>query len=126
MWAGGNLWLLGNTAFMFTETIHSWLLFLEWPFYLRHSILLRWWYIIVGSIYSAQLVSDFFAVVGMQDWETYDTYENYTFIDMFTTMFLAYNCLLHFPAVPITILLIAKEIEMMFFQIVTTNGPADY
>lgn len=45
---------------------------------------------------------------------------------MFTNMFLAYNCLMHWPAVPVTFFMIIKEVEMTIFQLVTTNGPADY
>ena len=53
MWAGGNIWLLGNTVFMFLQIVDTWFLMVEWPFYLRHTFALRWVWIIVGIIYSA-------------------------------------------------------------------------
>jgi hypothetical protein len=125
-WADGNLWLLGNTIFMIVLSIHTWFLMLEWPFYLRHTFGLRWVWIIIGIIYSAQIVSDAFAVLGMDEWRTDDVYEKYTLVDMFMNMFLAYNVLLHWPVVPITVAMIGKEVEMTIYQLVTTNGPAEY
>ena len=82
--------------------------------------------LIVSDIYTLQLISDAMAVIGMDKWETEDTYENYTLMDMFTSMFLAYNVIMHWPIGFNTIIMNMKEIEMMIYQIFTTNGPADY
>ena len=117
---------MGNTIFMAVQVVHTWFLMLEWPFYLRHTFALRWIWISVGIIYSVSLFSDAMGVIGMDEWRDYDTYESYTVVDMFTNMFLAYNVLMHWPIIPITLMNIAKEVEMTIFQLVTTNGPADY
>jgi hypothetical protein len=55
------------------------------------------------------------AVIGMDKWETEDTYENYTMMDMFTSMFLCYNVIMHWPIGFNTIIMNMKEIEMMIY-----------
>ena len=99
---------------------------MEWPFYLRHTYALRWCISLVSILYSLWIISDAFAVIGMDKWETDDTYENYDMMDMMTDMFLAYNVIMHWPIALTGIIMVTKEIEMNIYQMVTTNGPADY
>lgn len=125
-WAGGNFWLVGNSIFALVQTIHTWFLVFEWPFYLRHTYALRWAISLLSIIYSLWIFSDGMAVIGMDKWETDETYQNYDLADMITDMFLAYNVIMHWPIALTGIVIITKEIEMNIFQMVTTNGPADY
>jgi len=99
---------------------------MEWPFYLRHTYAYRWLISLLSIIYSTWIISDGLAVIGMDKWETHDTYENYDMMDMMTDMFLAYNVIMHWPIALTGIVMIIKEIEMNIYQMVTTNGPADY
>ena len=125
-WAGGNFWLVGNTIFALLQFVHTWFVVMEWPFYLRHTYAYRWLISLISIIYSTWIVSDAFAVIGMDKWETDETYENYDMMDMFTDMFLAYNVIMHWPIALTTFILIIKETEMNIYQMVTANGPADY
>jgi hypothetical protein len=81
---------------------------------------------LISIIYSIWIFSDALAVIGMDKWETDDTYEKYDLADMITDMFLAYNAIMHWPIALTGIVIIVKETEMNIFQMVTTNGPADY
>ena len=76
--------------------------------------------------YTAWIFSDALAVIGMDKWETDETYEKYDLADMLTDMFLAYNVIMHWPIALVGIVLAIKEFEMMIYQQMTTNGPADY
>lgn len=125
-WAGGNFWLVGNSIFALLQTLHTWFLVIEWPFYLRHTYAYRWAMSLISIIYSVWIFSDAMGVIGMDKWETDETYENYDLADMITDMFLAYNVIMHWPIALTGIVIIVKEIEMNIFQLVTTNGPADY
>jgi hypothetical protein len=80
----------------------------------------------ISGLYATWIFSDGMAVIGMDKWETDETYENYDLMDMMTDMFLAYNVIMHWPIALTGVVLIWKEIEMMIYQQVTTNGPADY
>ena len=125
-WAGGNFWLVGNTIFGGLLAVHLTFLVFEWPFYLRHTFAYRWVMTLLSLLYSLWITSDAFAVIGMDKWETDETYDNYDLADVLTDMFLAYNVVMHWPIAIMGYLLIAKEVEMNIYQMVTTNGPADY
>lgn len=81
---------------------------------------------LASIIYTLWIFSDGMAAIGMDLWETDETYENYNLADMLTNMFLAYNAIMHWPIALTGIVLIIKETEMNIFQMVTSNGPADY
>jgi len=81
---------------------------------------------LLSLLYSIWIISDAFAVIGMDKWEDWETYENYDLMDMMTDMFLAYNVIMHWPICLTGFIILFKETEMNIYQMVTTNGPADY
>lgn len=81
---------------------------------------------LLSLLYSLWIFSDGMAVIGMDKWETEQTYEHYDLMDLFTDMYLAYNVIMHWPVAIIGVILLIKEVEMNIYQMVTTNGPADY
>ena len=102
MWAGGNIFLILNTIFIFIQGYNSVFLIFEIPFFLtllkplRYvSIELAFWYNIIYGIFLLK----FRHIIKKEPFEG----------NMFTALFLAYNLIINFPVIPINLSIIAKE-----------------
>jgi hypothetical protein len=51
------------------------------------------------------------AVIGMDKWETDETYEKYDLADMITDIILAYNDIMHWPIALTGIVIIIKKLR---------------
>lgn len=109
-WAGGNFVLIFNTMYLMLQTLMSWPLIYEIPFYLQHMRFFR-----VFSTWSACMYMGYYAFV-VADWiyqlyfEPTKDYENYQFLDILVNMFLAYNIIFHIHVIPVNLAIIFKEI----------------
>lgn len=121
-WAKGNIWLLANTYFAIIQAILSWPLFFEVGIYLRHFYLFRW-----VSLFSAITYNTVYLSL-LAGWliQTYTLPETEMAevgtIDILLNMFFMYNTIMHCSIVPINFGIIAKEIEMEFFEIASHAG----
>ena len=125
-WAYGNFWLIFNTLYAIIQTFISWPLVLEIPSYLRHLKFLRWISCFWALIYNTVYLGFALGFLGQLYWATEERMSNYSLVDMTINMYLVYNCIIHATIIPINSIIIFKEIEMTIFQLVITNGPADY
>ena len=122
IWAGGNLWLVGNTLYLLFQIVASWPLMLEIPTYLRHAKFIRYLSILSGSIYNLFIISD------ISSWllDLYaipeETMNHVNMLDVLFNMFLVYNAILHSSIVIINSAIIAKEIELVFYQLARNTG----
>jgi len=125
-WAEGNLWLLGNTAFATSQTLATLPLVGEFEFYLRRMFFFR-----VGSLLSAifynftyffMLADWFYNIYGLTD----EKIEKLGALDMLMNMFFIYNSILHSGIVIVNNVIIFKEIELEFYQLVKGSMSEDY
>lgn len=114
-WAGGNWVLIFNTFYLILQTVMSWPLIFELPFYLTHlrffrffSVGLAWIY----SLYYGFVLTDW---IFQLYWEPESSYENYQFLDVMVNMFLAYNIMFNIHILPVNCAIITKEIFLEIF-----------
>ena len=125
-WAYGNFWLIFNTFYAIIQTILSWPLVFEIPSYLRHIKFIRWFSCLWALLYNTVWFGFMFGFIGQLYWATDEVMEQYSLMDMAVNMYLVYNCVIHVTIIPINSIIIFKEVTMTIFQLVTSNGPADY
>lgn len=125
-WAEGNFFLLGNTAFATLQTLATLPLMGEFEFYLRRmfffrvfSLLAAWWY---NFAYFFMLADWFYNIYGLND----DKIEELGALDMLMNMFFIYNSILHSGIVIVNFVIIFKEIELEFYQLVKGSMSEDY
>ena len=114
-WAGGNPLLIFNTLYLMIQTVASWPLIAEIPFWLRTlrffreiSVEWAWMYTITYALIILDWIYEMY-------WEPAKTYEEYSFIDVFGNMFLAYNIIFTLPLMPVNIAIIGKETLLEIF-----------
>jgi hypothetical protein len=114
-WAGGNYLLVFNTCYLILQTIMSWPLIFEIPFYLSSMRFFR-----MFSVFAAWVYSMVYGFV-ILDWvyqlylEPEKAYEDYQFLDILINMFLGYNVIFHLHLVPVNAAIITKEIFLEIF-----------
>lgn len=115
IWGGGNFLLIFNTFYLISQTIMSWPLIYEIPFYLSHMRFFRFF-----SVFAAWAYNGVYLFI-VADWifqlylEPTNTYENYQFLDILINMFLAYNIVFHMHLLPVNMAIILKEIFLEIF-----------
>ena len=115
IWGGGNFLLIFNSFYLVIQTVFSWPLMLEIPFYLSHMRFFRLLSVLAALIYTA--------VYGfvVADWmfqlyfEPENAYESYSLFDVLVNMFLAYNIIFHLHVIPVNFSIILKEILLELF-----------
>lgn len=114
-WADGNLLLVYNSVYLIVQTIMSWPLIFEIPFYLQHLRIFR----MISTTWC--VLYSFFYVFVVFDWlfqiyfEPTKAYEDYQFIDIVINMFLAYNVLFNIHIMPVNIMILLKEVTLEIF-----------
>lgn len=114
-WAGGNFLLIFNTVYLVLQTVMSWPLVYEIPFYLQHFRFFRFFSVIAAFIYV--WVYGFV----MMDWlyqlyfEPTSTYQEYQLFDILVNMFLAYNVVFHLHILPVNCAIFMKEFFLLIF-----------
>ena len=114
-WAGGNFLLIFNTFYLVVQTVMSWPLIFEIPFYLKNLRLFRFFSSGLAFVYTAVYA---FVVV---DWivqlylEPEQTYEDYQLLDILQNMFLAYSIIFHIHVLPVNLAIIVKEFLLLIF-----------
>jgi len=112
-WAGGNIWLIANTAYMVVQFILSIGLFWEidaWIYYMK--------YVRIFSLFSAYIYSILYVlgfvtlIVVMWDLDG----EEITWASMMSAMVISYNLILHWPILIINTGIAVKEFSMEVFQ----------
>lgn len=114
-WAGGNFLLIFNTFYLIVQTVLSWPLIFEIPFYLKNLRFFRFFSSSFAFLYTAVYA---FVVL---DWivqlylEPEQTYEDYQLLDILQNMFLAYSIIFHIHVLPVNLAIIIKEFLLMVF-----------
>jgi hypothetical protein len=114
-WAGGNFLLIFNTIYILVQTVFSWPLIFEIPFYLKHFRFVRLFSSGLAFLYTgvyAFIVLDWIVQLYM---EPESTYENYQLLDILQNMFLAYSIIFHIHVLPVNLAIIIKEFLMLIF-----------
>lgn len=114
-WAEGNLFLMGNTIYIWTQSIISLPLMFEVPWILKYIKPLRTLSLASAVIYNTLFlgsVADFFYTALA---EKKEDLEDGGEIDMLLCLFIFYNLIENFPIVFINLGIIAKETELPFY-----------
>jgi len=108
-WAGGNIFLISQTAYLVLQFALSVLIYLEvdpWLKYMKFirigSLFLAWWYLIWYIAFSILLV------VILDDLDGSEV----TYMSMFSVMTLSYNLIFHTPVLLVNLMIIIKESTM--------------
>jgi hypothetical protein len=115
IWADGNLLLVANSAYLVIQTLLSWPLVFEIPFYLNELKFFRTFSVVVSWVYMM------FYVFVSADWaymlwlEPEATYEQYDVVSVLTNMFFAYNIVFNLHIIPVNMMIIWKELMLTFF-----------
>lgn len=108
-WAGGNLWLIGNTVYLILQFALSIGLFWEidvwiyWMKFIRIFSLLSSYIYIFGYLFA--LVTDLIILDDLDGSEI-------RWANVYSAMVLSYNLILHAPILPICIGISIKEFSM--------------
>lgn len=112
LWAGGNVYLLLNTAYAYIQTWMSVFLVAEGPIFMRHAKLFRFISLLMAFLYNAGYwiqVADFMLLLFEYDKATFDIFY------MLESMFFGYNIILHFPIIILNQVIIIKEVTLELF-----------
>lgn len=112
LWAGGSIWLICETLFLMWQGMVSIITVFEIPIFVRAFRVMRWVDVLV-SIFSCVPYGILFFEWLMQLF-IYDRSE-YQVADLGWNMFLGYNVILHWPVLPINVVIVIKEISMEWF-----------
>ena len=125
-WAEGNFWLLANTAFCTFQTLLTLPLVDELEYYLRRMFFLRMGSVIAAWLYNiaylTMLADWFYNVYGLTD----EKIEELGALDMLMNMFFIYNSILHSGIVIVNFVIIFKELELEFYQMIKGSMTDDY
>jgi hypothetical protein len=114
-WAGGNWLLIFNTGYLIFQTIMSWPLVFEIPFYLRNLRYFRLFSSGLAFVYTGLYAFVVFDWIYQLDWEPESVYEDYQFLDIIVNMYLGYNVLFNIHLMPVNFAIISKEIFLEIF-----------
>lgn len=125
-WAGGNIFLIAQTAYLVLQYVLSVLLFLEIDPWLKYMKFIRIGSLFVSYLYTIMyIIFSILLVVILDDLDGAEI----TYMNMYTVMVLSYNLIFHTPVLAINIGIILKEISMEFIQFmndVAMTGMDDY
>jgi hypothetical protein len=114
-WADGNAFLVLNSVYLVIQTVLSWPLVFELPFYLADfrffraaSVLSAWVYFLVYVIVTADWIYQLYM-------EPATEYQAYDFISVMGNMFLAYNVVFNIPILPVSVMIMLKEFTLELF-----------
>ena len=114
-WAGGNPLLLFNTVYITVQTILSWPLIFEIPFWVTKTKFIR-----LMSCYAAYIYTGVYFIIVMS-WavQVYfmpeNFYEEYQFVDILVNMLYAYCLIFHLHVLPVNLMIIGKEFFLDIF-----------
>lgn len=104
----------------------SWPLVFEVPVYLRHLWFFRMlsfcWAIGYSVVFLAIYGSWFVDLYAIPDIVSEEQFDKLSPMDMMINCFLIYNTIVHFSIIPINIVIIAKEIQLQFFEFLNSFG----
>jgi hypothetical protein len=117
MWAGGNAFLVLNTVFGIFQAWNATLLVWEIPLWLRHNKVQRVFSLGFGFLYNLILSTTAYKFF-------YDVYYETKVepFDMFVSMVIAYNLILHGPILFLNMVIIMKEFSLENFQLLTGSN----
>jgi len=125
-WAEGNFFLLFNTAFCTMQTLATLPLVAEFEVYLRRMFFIRAFSLISAWVYNIayfiMLADWFFNIYALTD----EKIEELGALDMLMNMFFIYNSILHSGIVIVNFVIIFKEIELEFYQLVKGSMTEEY
>jgi hypothetical protein len=124
-WADGNWLLVFNTGYLLMQTVMSWPLIYEIPFYLQHLRFFRIWSVTWAIVYIASYIFTVLDWVFQIYWEPTKTYEEYQFIDILINMTLAYNVLFNIHIMPVNIMILGKETALWIFPPMLDQNDGD-
>lgn len=125
-WAGGNVFLIMQTAYLAIQYFLSVLLYLEIDPWLKYMKFIRIGSLFVSWVYTLWYIAlSILLVVILDDLDGAEV----TYINMYTVMVLSYNLIFHVPVLAVNVGIILKEISMEFIQFcndVAMTGMDDY
>lgn len=113
LWAGGNVYLVGNTIYAYITTWLSVFVVWEMPIYMTRCKLIRFISFVAAIVYNFLYFSscaDFWALLFYYDKDKFDIFY------LMEAMFFGYNIVLHFPITIVNGMIIIKEIMLEMFQ----------
>lgn len=114
-WAGGNWVLIFNTWYLMAQTVLSWPLIFEIPFFLSKMRFVRFFSVGMAWAYTLFYMAMLFSWITQLYLEPTDTKENFQFMDILLNMFFAYNIIFHIHILPVNFAIITKEIFLEIF-----------
>jgi len=117
-WAEGNLFLMANTLYIWTQSLVCLPLMFEVPWILKYIKPVRTLSLASAVIYNILFlgsVADFFYTALA---EKKEDLEDGGEIDMLLCLMIFYNLIENFPIVFINLGIIAKEVELPFYQVI--------
>lgn len=122
-WAEGNLFLMGNTFYIWIQALISIPLMFEVPFilkYIKPFRILSLWSAIIYNIMFFGSVADFFYLDEVEDKSDFEDKGQF-YGDALLALFIFFNLIENFPIVIINCGIILKEISFPFFQLVSNR-----
>ena len=119
VWAKGNVFLIVNTVYLIFQSIHSFLVAMEYPLWMRTFRITRLVSLTSAIIYSIIQIS--FMYEWYQELYLNNDKSNYDFMSVMWNMYLAYNVILHISILPVNCFIIIKELSLEFFQFLVSD-----
>jgi len=114
LWAGGNVYLMANTAYVYIQTWMSIATVYELPIYMRHFKFFRlisWCSaVLYNFLFFASLI-DFILLLFVYDKKTFDIFY------LMEAMMFGYNFVLHYPITMVNWVIIFKELSLELFSL---------
>lgn len=115
-WSGANIFLILDTVYLFYQTCMSWPLMFELPWYIHDMRLMRTFSVELAWLhFLANLVFVVDWGYGLYQKHNQVDHPDYTFLDVFVNMFMAYNIITNSIILPVDLNIIGKEIWLNMF-----------
>ena len=114
-WSNANPFLIADSVYLFYQTIASWPLIFEIPWYIHDLRILRTWsveFAWLHFLFNAIITADWAYQIF---WEHQKEDDEYTFMDVFVNMFMAYNIVFNLHILPVDLNIIGKELWLEMF-----------
>jgi hypothetical protein len=114
-WAGGHWLLIFNTFYLITQTVMSWPLIFELPFYLTHLRFFRIFSVMAAWAYSLFYFLTIAFWIGQLYLNPLAEGEDPQFFDILINMVMAYVIIFNIHIIPVNLAIIVKEISLEIF-----------
>jgi hypothetical protein len=113
-WAGGNVFLLGNTWFAGVQTFLSLFLAFEIPVWLAHAKVIRMYSLMFATMWNFTFLVFYYKAKNTIKNASEEEFDG---VALFEILFIGYNILLHGPIFVVNSTIIIKEIVFEFLQL---------